>query len=177
MAIGTHKGLKRSLDRTYIKNEASDHEKRMTELHSLGEQFADDKENWERQYEEIESDDSMDRKEKAQQLRLLKAEIETVKSEYEVQVAELQEKEIQEYQNNISEMEELAKKLNEQADSLSQLKSKSGVADSQAAADEARDRAKEANDWAASQGELLKSKIEHFQQQHKLIANTRLSDR
>ncbi|MDO4942326.1 MAG: hypothetical protein Q4E73_05705 [Lachnospiraceae bacterium] len=165
---------KRSLDGRQIENKASDHEKRMGELQGLGEKFEEDKKDWEEKYKEIESDDSMDRSEKLIQLRLLKAEIETVQKEYEVQVAELQEEEIEEYQANIAEMEDLIQELNEQADSLSQLKSKSGVADSQAAADKARDRAKEYEDWAVSKHERRNSVVEEFETQRESVANTNL---
>lgn len=172
MSVFSAKKKSRSLDRTVIQAEGTEHEKRIEEFHELGEKFKEDKEKWEDAYDTIEADDSMDRKEKIAQLRALKQEIEETKEKYEEQVAELEEVEIQEMQGNIEEMNELAEKLDSQADKLEGLKKVTDNARSDAST-EARDRAEKAKAWASSQAELLQSRIDKFKNQAQSMRNNR----
>ena len=163
-SIYSGKKKSRTLDRTIIKDEASDNMRRIIDYFTLGEKYKEDKEKWEREYETIETDDSLDRKEKVTQLRLLKQEIEVTRKAYEEKVARLEEEEFQEMQGNIEEMQELADKLGAQAARLELLK-KATDNSGTAAAQETRNSSNQALQWANSQGELLQSKIEQFKRQ------------
>ena len=172
MSIYSARKKSRVLDRTIIKEEGTKHEKRIEELHELGEKFREDKEKWEKAYEEIEADDTLDSKEKAAQLRVLKSEIQETQEQYEERVKELEQEELEEMQGNIDEMTELAEKLDNQAARLEGLKKEVDSSGTDAAA-EAQMRAEKARAWVTSQVELQQARIEKFKEQARKINNNK----
>ena len=172
MSIYSSRKKSRVLERTTIRDEATDHIKKIEVDYGLGEKFREDKEKWEKAYEEIESDDTLDSKEKATQLKMLKAEIQETKEKYEEYAKELEQEELEALQGNIDEMTELAEKLESQAERLEGLKRETDASGTEAAA-EAERRAEQARSWVTTQTELQQAWIEKVKEQARKINNNK----
>ena len=165
------------IEGTQLGKEADGKVKEGERLDELGRDYLRDKEKFERQYENIANDPTLDRTHKKEQLQALRRAVEKLQEDYDKNVTENQEKVQEELNGLIETMQEAEKALDAQIDSLQNVQMDVAATDTSAAAEAAEAEKRKFREMHAKNVEELNLRIEQQQMQRREILRNSLSRR